>query len=285
MKAASPARLGVVLAALVALDAPGGAQRCPEGTDYIRTDDLGNELVIHCRRQKGLDAAQAALQDSEFGSRILAFLEAKKVPIRIDGKRSWAPDDGAAFNFVSKEILLPPSALERPAVSLAMSIAHEGYHAMQVLDRGMIPCIEAEQDTAFVQNVAYVEMKRRGAPKLALDDPLRGDFEAFRYSVARGEIERFDRIVRDAYQRRRQALLRFGGHLLVSNLLVQSLVRLCDVVWDLAEDYETLSQRRRHPAYLWDKRPVKRAEKAHLEDQEWKRQWVNEHRRELSRDF
>lgn len=195
--------------------------------------------------------------------------------------RAWPPGSGAAYDWIKREVLLPPEAANRDAVGLAVTIAHEGYHALEAIERGMLPCIEAEQDAAFAQFVVYVELVARGGRRIADDDPVSGDLQLVRWYVRKGDLKVVDDVVAKAYVTRREQLFRVGNWLRpLGRLLVGFSIRASDAVWDLTENFETLDRKEKHLAYWWNKDPVKRARAAHEFAIEWKMKWIIEHRYE-----
>ncbi len=259
--------------------APIFAQSCPEGTVLSRVEESGEERIIHCAKpQKGPDAALRLLRKSELGRTIADFIEARRIPIRVTD-RDLGPGTVAAFDWVKKELLLPRNTIDSDAVSLAVALAHEGYHAMQLLRDGMVPCIEAEQDAYFIGFVAYVEMVRAGAAPIPKNGGVASDLRQIAAAVHRGNLWSTDRSIAETYESLRSRLFHIGDWLKpLGRLVVAFTVRTWDAVYDLTEDFETLDRKQRHVAYWWDKGPVKRTRAAHQRTVEWKEKWIGENR-------
>ncbi|MBI4345492.1 MAG: hypothetical protein HY553_01465 [Elusimicrobia bacterium] len=224
------------------------------------------------------------MRRSERGRVISDFLIGKGIPIRIDPDRFWVRGAGAAYDWSARAILVPPEAKDRDAVSLAISIAHEGYHALQAIELEMIPCIEAEQDAAFAGFAVYFEMLENGALPLKGEDAL--DFEFFAESIKHDRLRRFDLLVQEVHEKRRESILGLGNFLpLLGRLVFGVSLRISDFAWNLTEDYQILDDHRWHLSYWWNKEPVKRTRRAHQEDEERKEQWIKEHRQDFQRHF
>ncbi|MBI4349439.1 MAG: hypothetical protein HY553_21570 [Elusimicrobia bacterium] len=283
-----PAGVAITLSALLpAAPLTASAQTCPAGTELTITENLGDEMIIHCAKpQKGLDAALRLMRKSERGQVIADFFAARKIPVRVDGNRHWTPGSGAAYDRGANAIVLPPAAAERDAVSLAVTIAHEGYHANQAIELEMVPCIEAEQDAFFASFVVYFEMVRSGLPRLRRTDPLFADFSLFAEAIKADALREFDHEVERAYRKRRESILGLGNFLPpLGRLVVGFSLRLSDAVWNLTEDFQTLEEHKWHATYLWNPVPVRRSRAAHTDEKERKHEWIRNRRHAFSQLF
>lgn len=222
--------------------------------------------------------AKRLLSSSEQGRLVLAALEKHSVGFRADdGLPSYVE---AAYDPGRNVVLLRGADASRPPMRLAVSIGHEGWHAVQVLERGLGVSIEAEQEAHFTDMVMYHEMLLSGAPRLPDDDPVAQDYRAFMDFIGKGRVEEYlERIARRyASVRRMKADELAAGAPRWLRSVYRAAIQFYD--WEPLRPYETLKQQQ---ALInlnrW--KGLYRAKKAHDDRRAWERRWVEGHRWEI----
>ena len=218
------------------------------------------------------------LRKSDQGQSILASIEKDGITFKY-GK--LPPDAGAAYDSSQRSIIIPKNAAELHPTNLAVSIAHEGFHGMQDVEHGMVPCIESEQDANFMDRVVYHELRQAGAPQLPVNHSIEANYQRFEGQAKKEDLGEFESDIKILYRNEREKEIQAAVQPAPSILRVPLRKGLEAVDADFLHDNETLSYQRQKLWNFLDRGALDKTAAAHQKQQEWEIEWLEDHQKEF----
>ncbi len=273
---ADPGSFDDVEETLASLRAATGAP-CPEGARTApppQAPPATRAAAPPKTAEEILAEAQSILRASSRGAEILARLKTLGVGFRFEPR--LPPEVLAAYETTAKEIWFPSITGRAPA-ELAVVLAHEGHHALQMLQGGYQASIEAEIDATFEHHVVLDELLRAGAVSERDLGDQRLEHRAFRRAVRTGRLDGFELSVAERYREMRSVLLRRLRNRVGPRWgwLAVGAAEFYDA--DALRAFETLEEQWR--LVNWERwSPLARAREAEARRKRWRRRWAEDNR-------
>lgn len=222
---------------------------------------------------QAIQPARARLRMSALGISIDDAMAAKGITFKYDD--SLPPDHGAAWHPGKREVRFPSNISQKNPTEVAVTLAHEGFHAIQTIERGMAASLEAEEEAAFRSFVVYHEMLRAGVPALSTSTVTGNHYQAFYQAASQGRPGRFTSAIARIYKTERMKVL---------SRLPPALAWLhAHLDSGFLRNMEPVDHQRRN---FWNIMMLERVKldetsKQHHREIQWQRAWINRHRSEF----
>lgn len=221
---------------------------------------------------QAIQPARNRLRASKLGREIDDFMAAKGVQFAYE--QNLEANTGAVWNPRSKTIGLPPNVGAIDPTEAAVTLAHEGFHAIQTIEKSMEASIELEEDAYFRSMVVYHEMLRAGIPPSRPHSPIALDYQDFSQSITAGKPGKFTRLIKTRYADDRVSELK-------RRKLLGWLWEMLDA--DFLRNRESIAYQRNK---FWnvlglERGPLDETSKKHHEEIRWQRAWIKAHRKEF----
>lgn len=188
---------------------------------------------------------------------------------------------GGRYNRNRNVIEVPRNVAKLDPLEVAVNIGHEGFHARQVLQDGMIASVEVEQGAKFADRVIYHELLQAGERPLPVNNPIQQNYRIFSQQVRRQNFAGFNADIRNMYEGEYEpAMARTVASVpSVARGIFRRVLSTIDA--DFLRGYETLDDQEKKWWNLPERRSITNTRKAHRIEQAWQLKWMKEHQQEF----
>lgn len=176
---------------------------------------------------------------------------------------------------------MPSSVKDDNLLHLAAVLGHEGFHAMQVIERRMEGCVEMEIEANFVERAIYHELTRALGMRLPPAHPMEANYVRFARQAERGDLKSFETDIQILYAGHRKEFLTFS--LRSRPPWQRSILRALAYVIDAPALYnsQTLDIQLINPFNCERWRGLWQSRTDHERERARERKWLEDHRQEF----